>query len=59
MRSTGVGVPFSSSVEISASHCGMSVSAGAYVYTFGNSNKAYNDGDDPRVVGTWSLNMTY
>ncbi len=36
-----------------------SVSAGAYVYTFGNTNKAYNDSDDPWVVGTWSINMTY
>ena len=36
-----------------------SASAGAYVYTFGNTNKAYNDNDDPWVVGSWSINMTY
>jgi hypothetical protein len=36
-----------------------SVSAGAAVYTFGNVNEAYNEGDDPWVVGTWSINMAY
>jgi hypothetical protein len=36
-----------------------SASAGAYVYTFGNVNKVYNRNNDPWVVGTWSINMTY
>lgn len=36
-----------------------SASAGASVYTFGSHLKAANKGDDPWVVGTWSLNFTY
>ncbi len=36
-----------------------SVSAGASVYTFGAVTEFYNENDDPWVVGTWSLNMTY
>jgi hypothetical protein len=35
------------------------VSAGASVYTFGNALKAFNKGNDPWVVGTWSLTMAY
>jgi hypothetical protein len=36
-----------------------SVSAGAYIYTFGNNLETVNEGDDPWVVGTWGFSMTY
>ena len=36
-----------------------SVSAGAYICTFGNNLEAVNEGDEPWVVGTWGFSMTY
>jgi hypothetical protein len=36
-----------------------SVSAGASIYTFGSNLQALNQGNDPWVVGTWSIGMTY
>ncbi len=44
---------------IPAEYGSWSASAGASVYTFGNNLKDYNQGDDPWVVGTWSLNFSY
>jgi hypothetical protein len=36
-----------------------SVNAGAYLYTFGNNLEEANLDDDPWVVGTWGISMTY
>jgi len=36
-----------------------SVTAGASVYTFGTKLKQANLDDDPWVVGTWGISMTY
>jgi hypothetical protein len=36
-----------------------SASAGASVYTFGPNLQAANKGDDPWVVGTWSIGFSY
>jgi hypothetical protein len=36
-----------------------SVSAGAYLYTFGANLEEANLDDDPWVVGTWGVSMTY
>jgi hypothetical protein len=36
-----------------------SVTAGAYIYTFGNNLETLNQGNDPWVVGTWGFSMTY
>jgi hypothetical protein len=36
-----------------------SVSAGAYIYTFGNNLETANLDDDPWVVGTWGVSMSY
>jgi hypothetical protein len=36
-----------------------SVSTGAYIYSFGNNLETANLDDDPWVVGTWGVSMTY
>jgi len=44
---------------IPADYGAFSVSAGASIYAFGQNLKALNEGDNPWVVGTWSINWAY
>jgi hypothetical protein len=44
---------------IPADYGAWSVSGGAYLYTFGNNLETANLGQDPWVVGTWGVSMTY